>query len=121
MVEEVEDAMNISIMTDSSNHRDSKLFPILVHYFVPEQGVKMKILKFTNLSGESPAQLAEHMHIMHVIEEAELIDKVVSLSAYNTNVNFSRVKRRGMNNVCERLRNKIERQYWCGLCITCST
>jgi hypothetical protein len=39
----------------------------------------MKILEFTNLSGESSAQLTEH--IVSVIEERKLMDKVVSLSA----------------------------------------
>jgi hypothetical protein len=91
--------MNISIMIDSSNHRDSKLFPILVHYFFPEQGVKLRILKFTDFSGDSSAQLTERTYIVYVIEEAEQIDKIVSLSPYNTNVNFSRAQRRGKNNV----------------------
>jgi hypothetical protein len=105
--EELEDAKFISVMTDSFNHKYTKLVPILVHYFVPQQGVKMKILEFTNLSGESSAQLTEH--IVRVLEEAKLIDKVVSLSADNTNANFSGAKRRGKNNVFERLRNQIKR------------
>jgi hypothetical protein len=67
----------------------------------------MKILEFTNLSGESSAQLAEH--IVRVFEEAKLIDKVVSLSADSTNANFSGTKRRGKNKVFEMLINKIKR------------
>jgi hypothetical protein len=66
----------------------------------------MKILEFTNFSGESFAQLTEH--IVRVLEEAKLIDKVVSLSADNTNANFSGAKRRGKNNLFERLRKKKE-------------
>jgi hypothetical protein len=111
--EEPEDAKFISIKTDSSNHKHTKLVPILVRYFVPQQVVKMKILEFTNLSGESSAQLTEH--IVRFLGEAKLIDKVVSLSADNTNANFSGTKRRGKNNVFERLRNKIKRHYWCWL------
>jgi hypothetical protein len=80
-------------MIDSSNHKHTTLVPILLRYFVPQQGVKMKILEFTNLSGESSAQLTEH--IVHVLEEAKLIDKVVSLSADNTNTNFGGAKGRG--------------------------
>jgi hypothetical protein len=94
-------------MIDSSNHKHNKLVPILVRYFVPQQGVKMKILDFTDLSGESSAQLTEH--IVHVLEEAKLIDKVVSLSADNSNENFGGAKRRRKNNVFERLKNKIQR------------
>jgi hypothetical protein len=63
--EEPEDAKFISVMTDSPNHKHSKLIPILVRYFVPQQGVKMKFLEFTNLSGESSTPLTEH--IVHVL------------------------------------------------------
>jgi hypothetical protein len=91
--EELEDAKFISVMIDSSSHKHTKLVHILVHCFVPQQGVKMKILEFTNLSGESSAQLTEH--VVRVLEEVKLIDKVVSLSADNTNVNSGGAKRRG--------------------------
>jgi hypothetical protein len=65
----------------------------------------MKILDSANLSGESSAQL----HIVRVLEAVKLIDKVVSISADNTNAKFGGTKRRGKNNVFERLRNKIKR------------
>jgi hypothetical protein len=51
----------------------------------------MKILEFTNLSGESSAQLTEH--IVCVLGGAKLIDKVKSLSADNTNANFGGAKK----------------------------
>jgi hypothetical protein len=38
--EELEDATFISVMIDASNHKHTKLVPILVHYLVPQQGVK---------------------------------------------------------------------------------
>jgi hypothetical protein len=53
MREELEDTKFDSVMVDSFNHKHNKLVPILVRYFVPQQGVRMKILEFTNLSGES--------------------------------------------------------------------
>jgi hypothetical protein len=59
--EEPEDAKFISILTDSSNRKHTKLLPILVRYSSPQQEVKMKILEFTHLSGESSAQLSEHI------------------------------------------------------------
>jgi hypothetical protein len=67
----------------------------------------MKTLEFTNLSGESSAQLTEH--IIRVLEEGKLIDKVVSLSADNTYANFGAAEIIGKNNVFERLRNKLKR------------
>jgi hypothetical protein len=66
----------------------------------------MKILKFTNLSWESSAQLTKH--IVRILEDAKLTDKAVSLSADNTNTNFGGAKRRGKNNVFEKLRNKTK-------------
>jgi hypothetical protein len=94
------------LISDDTDHKHAKLVPILVRYFVPQQGVKMKNLEFTDLSGESSAQLTEH--VVSVLKEAKLIDKVVSLSADNTNANFGGAKRRGKINVFERLRNKIK-------------
>jgi hypothetical protein len=80
----------ISEMTDSSTHKHTKLVPISLRYFVPQQRVKMKIIEFTNLSEESSTQLTGR--IIRVLEEAKLIDKVVSLSAVDTNTNFCRQK-----------------------------
>jgi hypothetical protein len=88
--EELEDVKFISVMIDSSNHKHTKLVSILVCYFVPQQGVKITILEFTDSSGESSVQLTEH--IVCVLEEAKLIDKVVSLSADKTNKTFGGLK-----------------------------
>lgn len=73
---EFEDAKFISKMIDSPNRKHTILISILVCYFIPQQEVKLKTLKFTNLSGESAAQLTEH--IVHIVKEAKLIDKVHS-------------------------------------------
>lgn len=37
-------ATRVSISTDASNHRSQKMLPILVLYFLPYEGVKVKIL-----------------------------------------------------------------------------
>jgi hypothetical protein len=83
--EGLEDAKFISAMIDSSNHKHTKLVPILIRYFIPQQVVKMKVLEFSNLS------------------------QAVSPSVDNTNADFVGAKRRGKNNIFERLRNKIKR------------
>jgi hypothetical protein len=82
--EELEYAKFISDMTGSSTHKHTKLVRISVRYFVPQHGVKIKIIEFTNLSEESSVQLNEH--ITRVREEAKLIDKAVSLSADDTHI-----------------------------------
>jgi hypothetical protein len=60
-------------MTESSNHEHTKLVPLLVHDFLSQQVVKMKI-EFTNLSREFYAQLIGYT--VYVLEEAELISSV---------------------------------------------
>jgi hypothetical protein len=84
--EELEYAKCISIMTDSFNLKHTKVILILVCYFVPQQGVKMKILEFTNLSGKSSAQLTERT--VCVLKAAKIIHKVATLSADNIKANF---------------------------------
>ena len=43
----------ITIMTDASNHGNTKLFPILVRFFQPYEGICVKILDFQSQPGET--------------------------------------------------------------------
>jgi hypothetical protein len=70
----------------------------------------MKILEFTNLSGESSAQLTERRPIVCVFVEPELIDKAASFSVDNTNANFGGARRRGNDHKCNK-----NRHHWHGL------
>jgi hypothetical protein len=92
--EELEGAKFISVMTESS----------LLCSIARSKNENSQAHK---LSGESSVQLTEC--IVSVFEEFKLIDTVVLLSADNTGANFGEAKRRGKNNVFERLRNKIKR------------
>lgn len=40
-------------MVDTSNHKNLKLAPILICYFNPLEGVKIKVIAFMNLKGET--------------------------------------------------------------------
>lgn len=42
----------ITLLTDASNHGSTKLFPVLVRYFFPYEGVQIKILEFQEQPGE---------------------------------------------------------------------
>jgi hypothetical protein len=96
-------------MINSSIQRQTILNPILVRYFVPQQGVKTKTFVFTNLSRESYAQPTEH--IACVFEEAKLTDKAVSLSGNRNNTHFDGAKKRRIINVLVRLRNETNRDF----------
>lgn len=43
----------ITLSTDASNHGSIKLFPVLIRYFLPYEGVKVKILEFREQPGET--------------------------------------------------------------------
>jgi len=51
IVKELRSAKFISVLVDGSNHKSIKLVPILVRYFLPDVGIKNKILEFSNLPG----------------------------------------------------------------------
>ena len=44
----------ITLSTDASNHGSIKLFPILIRYSLPYEGVKVKFLEFREQPGEIP-------------------------------------------------------------------
>lgn len=43
----------ITLSTDTSNHGSIKLFPVLIRYFLPYEGVRVKILEFREQPGET--------------------------------------------------------------------
>lgn len=51
--EQLREAHCITLLTDASNHGSIKLFPILIRYYLPYEGVKVKILEFREQPGET--------------------------------------------------------------------
>uniref|UniRef100_A0A8C2HNR2 HAT C-terminal dimerisation domain-containing protein n=1 Tax=Cyprinus carpio TaxID=7962 RepID=A0A8C2HNR2_CYPCA len=97
----------VTLTVEASNHKDIKLFPVLVRYFKPLEGVKVKIIEFSSLPGEtSDLQTA---YISHVIEKHGLAQKIVALCADNTNTNFGGVKRAGKGNIWRKLQIQLGR------------
>lgn len=86
-----------TLMVDSSNHGAQKLVPIVVRYFHETRGVNVKVLELETLSGETSNQLSEY--VFSVLSRNDLVDKVVGMSADNTNTNFGGAKRKGTNNL----------------------
>jgi len=54
-------------MVDTSNHKNLKLVPILIRYFNPQEGVKIKVLEFMNLKGETSNILSDY--ILNVLKK----------------------------------------------------
>lgn len=104
---ELEKAKFVSILVDASNHKAIKLVPVIVRYFSTTTGVKNKVLEFSNLPGET-AELI-HSHIMKVVNNFDLKNKMISFSADNTNTNFGGIQRKGKNNVFIKLKKSLDR------------
>jgi len=98
----------VSVLVDASNHKAIKLVPVLVRYFSPTTGVRNKILEFSNLPGES-AELI-HNHIVQVLNNFNLEDKILIYSADNTNTNFGGMHRKGKNNVFIKLKETLKQR-----------
>jgi hypothetical protein len=93
----LEKANYVSIMIDSSNHDVLKIVPVLVRYFIPGEGIKTMGLEFLDLPCETADQLTEY--VWQPVTKWNTENKVVALSADNTNTNVAGSSRRGKNNV----------------------
>ena len=56
--QELNKANFISASIDASNKKKIRIVPIVVCYFVPDVGVKVKLLEFKSLGGETAAILS---------------------------------------------------------------
>ena len=108
IVKELRSAKFISVLVDGSNHKSIKLVPILVRYFLPDVGIKNKILEFSNLPGETSDLITKK--IIDVLTKFGLKEKIVALSADNTNTNFGGVARKGKNNVHTKLQTELNKK-----------
>ncbi|CAI6377793.1 unnamed protein product [Macrosiphum euphorbiae] len=96
----------VSILIDSSNHKDLKMIPILVRYFSPDSGLKTIILEFTDLPGETAEELTNY--VWTLLKTWKIDKRVIALSADNTNTDFGGViLKRGKNNLFYRLKNNF--------------
>ncbi|XP_051167012.1 uncharacterized protein LOC127285186 [Leptopilina boulardi] len=102
---ELSSASYVSIYTDSSNHKDLKLFPILVRYFAPKVGTQIKILDLAALPGETSDIIVTYL--LDRLENHELKEKLAGYCADNTNANFGGRARQGKNNVFFKLKDKL--------------
>jgi len=106
-LKELSFANYVSVLVDGSNHKAIKLVPVVVRYFLPHVGVKNKILEFSNLPGETSDLITSK--IIDVVTKFGLKQKIVALSADNTNTNFGGLNRKGKNNVHTKLQTELKK------------
>ena len=68
--------------------------PIVVRYFLPENGVKVKLLVFKSVPGETTERLRKYL--LSILDQTKFKDKLIGFCADNTK--FGGIKRRGQNN-----------------------
>lgn len=78
-----------SIATDASNHKNRKIFPLVVRYFDPLSGVKNRLLDFIEQADETAN--ATHNLIKSSLDTHKLdIKNLTSYCADNANVNYGK-------------------------------
>lgn len=97
----------VAISTDASNHGNKKIFPVLVRYFLPYEGIQVQILDLEDQPGETSDIIVGYL--TRVISENNLKQKVVAFCGDNTNCNFGGSARRGVNNVYAKLSANLQK------------
>ena len=73
--EELGKANFVIVTIDASNRKEIKLVPVVVPYFVPDIGVKVKSLEFKSLPGETAEILSNYL--VSVLEQNSLNKKLL--------------------------------------------
>ncbi|KAE9529165.1 hypothetical protein AGLY_011961 [Aphis glycines] len=107
LLKDLKDVNFVTLTIDSSNRKEIKLTPVCVRYFNKNEGIKVKLLYFDQLPGETSDILVEHH--LKCIKKYSIDSKVVCLCADNTNTNFGDVKRKGQGNVFRKLQKSLSR------------
>lgn len=107
LLRDLENIKFLALFTDSSNHKDIKLFPVLIRYFDSKLGVQLKLLDFVSLPGETSILVANA--IFESVQKHKLQGKVAAFCGDNAFVNFGGLQRRGTNNVYSRLKDVLKK------------
>lgn len=105
MKEELAQCHYVTLLTDASNHGSVKMFPVMVRYFLPTVGVKVRILELTSENGET-GEIIFNL-LQRTLQAYGLKKKMVGFGADNAPVNFGSCERTGEKNVFARLLQEI--------------
>lgn len=110
--EDLQKSPFIALLVDASNHGGKKFYPVCARYVkVGPTGhfsVENKLLEFVEIYGETSDILSEV--ILKISREFTLEEKIIALSADNTNTNFGGLKRSGKRNVFTKLKSDLGRE-----------
>lgn len=92
----------VTIYTDASNHGNAKIFPVLVRYFIPTEGVSVKLLDISEETGETSTVISNL--IVRTATKYNIKTKIVAFCGDNAKANFGGQTRGGTNNTFYRLK-----------------
>uniref|UniRef100_H3A7Z9 DUF4371 domain-containing protein n=1 Tax=Latimeria chalumnae TaxID=7897 RepID=H3A7Z9_LATCH len=82
---------SFSITTDASNTGNTKLFPVVVHYFNKNKGTCTSILDFFDDANKMPEEIVNNLR--GCLQNTGLIDnKIVAYGADNMSINYGKHK-----------------------------
>lgn len=76
----------VSVSTDASNHKATKMYPVLFRYFLPLEGIKTRLVDFNELPGET-GEIIFSM-IKKTCCDYNVQKKIIAYSADRAPVNF---------------------------------
>lgn len=104
---ELQEVSCVTVFTDASNHGEKKIFPVMIRYFLPLQGVHVRILELDELPGET-AEIVTN-YLTHVLNKNNLDSKIIAFCGDNTNSNFGGAARKGTRNIFHNLKMVLNR------------
>lgn len=103
---ELNEAMYVCLGTDTSSHKEVTMYPIIARYFLPLEGIKTRLIDFSNLFSETGKDIFGVLKTTW--EKYNIREKVSSYSADNCKTNFGNVDREGGKlNVFTRLKEAL--------------
>lgn len=103
---ELEQALYVCLSTDTSSHNEICMYPIIARYFLPLQGIKTRLIDFSNLFSETGKDIFDVLKMTY--ETWKIGDKISSFCGDNCPTNFGTVDReRGKKNVFARLKEAL--------------
>lgn len=100
--EELSKCNFVTLTTDASNHGNIKMMPVMVRYFKPTEGVRVKMLEFTSVKNETSDTISSML--ITTAERNNIAEKVAGFCGDNCNTNFGSAERSGENNVYHKLK-----------------
>jgi hypothetical protein len=103
LCKQLNDVSLMSLSSDAPNRKSVKLIPIMVQFYHPIHGIKVRLLEVHSVECETYDIIVNA--IVNSVKKFKIEDKIISFYGDNNNTNFGGAQRRGKNNVLTKLRN----------------